>query len=281
MYTPSSWSAASGVVFMAIMGLADALLVAWLYGNVSGMAVSAGALLGLMISIAWALRRYLATVSLTLLASAAAITVTLCLNAPPVGLRSAVVAVAVFGVWFLTYDVWFTGRAQTEVVSGVTRLGSDGHVGRALIVHHQGRGRKRFQAHVQRAFAEGLQSQGWQVDVTTASRATPTDLSRYDLLVLGAQSYNWCPARPVVDYLDRLGDLKGKPVVIVVSGGGMTERAIRVLRERVVKAHGAVVDAIEIWTSRPNEERHGLSDPRAILFRAGARLTIPRHQKTA
>jgi hypothetical protein len=38
---------------------------------------------------------------------------------------------------------------------------------------------------------------------------------------------------------------------------------------------------IEIWTSRPNEERHGLSDPRAILFRAGARLTIPRYQKTA
>ncbi len=281
MYTPSSWGAASVVVFIAIMGLADALLVAWLYGNESGMAVSVGALLGLMISIAWALRQYLATVSLTLLAIAAAITITLGLTAPPVGLRSAVVAVALFGVWFLTYDVWFTGRAQTEVVSVVTRLGSDGHAGRALIVHHQGRGPKRFQAHVQRAFAEGLQWQGWQVDITTASHTTPTDLSRYDLLVLGAQSYNWCPARPVVDYLNRLGDLKGKPVVIVVSGGGMTERAIRVLRERVVKKHGAVVDAIEIWTLRPNEERHGLSDPRAILFRAGARLTIPQYQRTA
>jgi hypothetical protein len=38
---------------------------------------------------------------------------------------------------------------------------------------------------------------------------------------------------------------------------------------------------IEIWTSRPNEERHGLSDPEAIMRRAGKRLTLALKRMTA
>ena len=159
--------------------------------------------------------------------------------------------------------------------------GGNGSTGRALIVHHRGRGPTQFQALVQQAFAEGLQAEGWQVDITTASRQTPTDLSGYNLLVLGAQAYNWSPARPVVDYVDRVRNLRGKRVVVIVSGGGMTERAMRVLKTRIVKAGRVIVDAIEIWTSRSNEERHGLTDPVAIMRRAGARVTREAQQKTA
>ena len=42
------------------------------------------------------------------------------------------------------------------------------------------------------------------------------------------QAHNGCPARPIVDYLERVGDLKGKPIVVIGSGGGMTERGTRV-----------------------------------------------------
>jgi hypothetical protein len=108
--------------------------------------------------------------------------------------------------------------------------------------------------------------------MTTASRATPTDLSAYGLLVLGAPSYNWQPARPTLAYLGRLGDLKGMPVALVISGGGMTDRALKILSDRVAQAHGRIVEALEIWTARPNAERHGLADPREIMRRAGARL---------
>lgn len=68
---------------------------------------------------------------------------------------------------------------------------------------------------------------------------------------------------------------------MIVSGGGMTERAMRVLQARVVKAGGRIADEIDIWTSRPNEERHGLSDPEAIMRRAGKRLTLAPQRKTA
>jgi hypothetical protein len=213
-------------------------------------------------------------------ATAVAMTILLAHSSPGAGLFSVFVALGIWGIWFLAYDVWFTGRANAEFVSPVTRLGGDGIAGRALIVHHRGRGATQFQARMQRAFAEGLQAQGCQVDITTASRQTSTDLSGYDLLVLGAQAYNWCPARPVVDYVDRACSLRGKPVVVIVSGGGMTERAMRVLQTRIVKAGGAIVNAIEIWTSRSNEERHGLTDPVVIMRRAG-RVTLAPQRKTA
>jgi hypothetical protein len=281
IYTPSIWGAAALIVFTAMMGLADAWLVAWWIGSAWGLGVAAGAIVGLMLSVAWSLRRYLPVVSIGLLVTSAAMTLLLAHSSPNAGLFSVFVALGVWGIWFVTYDVWFTGRANTEFVSPVTTLGGDGSAGRALIVHHRGRGPVQFQARVQRAFAEGLQAQGWQVDITTASRQTLTDLSRYDLLVLGAQAYNWCPARPVVDYVDRVRDLKGKRVVVIVSGGGMTERAMRVLQLCIVKAGGVIVDAIEIWTSRSNLERHGLTDPVAIMRRAGTRVALEPRQKTA
>jgi hypothetical protein len=280
IYTPSIWGAAALIVFTAMMGLTDALLVTWWIGSAWGLAVAAGAIVGIILSIAWALRRYLPAVSTGLLVTAAAMTILLARSSFSIGLFSVCVTLGVSGVWFLVYDVWFTGRANTEFVSPVTTLGGDGNAGRALIVHHRGRGPSQFQARVPRAFAEGLQAQGWQVDITTASRQTSTDLSGYDLLVLGAQAYNWCPARPVVDYVDRVGELRGKPVVVIVSGGGMTERAMRVLQTRIVKAGGVVVDAIEIWTSRSNVERHRLTDPVAIMRRAG-RVTLAPQRKTA
>jgi hypothetical protein len=53
LYTPSIWGAAALIVFTAMMGLADALLVAWWVGSVWGTAGAAGAIVGLVISIAW------------------------------------------------------------------------------------------------------------------------------------------------------------------------------------------------------------------------------------
>jgi hypothetical protein len=269
------------VVFAATMGLADVWLVAWLLGSTWGTAVAAGTIVGLMVSIAWAIRHYRPAASMAVLAMAVALTTLLAASSPRAGVFGIVVALGIFGVWFLAYDVWFTGRANAEFASPLATLGGDGRAGRALIVHHQGRGPAQFQSRMQRAFAEGLQAQGWKVDLTAASRQAPADVSRYDLIVLGAQAYNWCPARPVVDYVDRVAGLKGKPVVIVVSGGGMTERATQVLQTHVLKSGGVIVKAIEIWTSRPNDERDGWSDPAAIMCREGSRLTLTRQQKSA
>jgi flavorubredoxin len=189
------------------------------------------------------------------------------------------VAAVMFAIWHLIYEVGITGSMSREVVSEVKELGGDGRAGQALIVYHAGR--SGFQTDMQHALAEGLQTQGWRVDITTASHATPTDLSSYQLLVLGAPTYNFRPARPVIDYLERLGNLSGRPVVLVLSGGGLTDGAMRTFATRVTELGGRIVKRIEVWTQRPNEERYDINDPREIMRRAGKGLRAQETESTA
>ena len=270
MYTPPQWRVAFPITFIALIALAGVLMFALQHGTLWVAAVCSGAITGVLVAISWALRHFVPKMSVALVGAAAASAIPLWLMSPELGIADIAVATAFYGTWFLIYDLGVTARANTEVVSKVMSFGAAGGARRALSVYHSTHGG--FQPLILRALAEGLQSQGWRVDMTTASRATPTDLSAYDLLVLGAPSYNWQPARPTLAYLDRLGDLKGMPVALVISGGGMTDRAAKILAERVTGAHGRLVQTIEIWTTRPNAERHGLSDPQEIMRRAGARL---------
>ena len=78
---------------------------------------------------------------------------------------------------------------------------------------------------------------------------------------------------PLLAYIERLGTLQGLPVALVLSGGGITGEAMADLNRRVVDAGGDIVESVEVWTERPNEPRHGLSDPEAIMRRAGAVIT--------
>jgi len=269
MYTPRQWRVAFPIVFVALLALVGALILALQRGSLGAGALAGGAIGGVLVAIAWALRHFAPNTSAALVGAAAVPLAVLSLMTLEAGMGAAAVAAGVFAVWFGIYDLGVTARANRAVESEVATIAGTGGA-RALIVYHSTHGG--FQPHVLRAFAGGLTSQGWRVDMTTASTATPTDLSSYDLLVLGAPSYNWQPARPPVAYLERLGDLKGKPVALVVSGGGMTTRAVKILSDRVVRAHGRIVDAIEIWTSRPNMARNGTTDPQAILYHAGARV---------
>jgi hypothetical protein len=259
------------IVFVALLALAATMIFALLHGTQWAAALSGGAIAGMLFAISWAMRHFLPRLSAAFVGGAGVPVALLWLVTPGSGLGGLAVAAAVFASWFLLYDLGVTARANRETVSEMVTLGT-GAAGRALIVYHSTRGG--FQPMVQRALAEGLQSHGWRVDMTTASATAPTDLSAYDLLVLGAPSYNWQPARPVLSYLGRIGDLKGLPVGLVITGGGMTDRAQNILRDRVAQAHGRIVEAIELWTARSNAERYGSSDPREIMRRAGARLAL-------
>jgi len=270
MYTPPQWRVAFPITFIVLIALAGMLILALQQGTLWAAAICSGVITGVLVAISWALRHFAPKMSVAFLGAAAAPAIPLWLMSPGAGVVGIAVGGAVFGTWFLVYDLGVTARANTEVVSEVVRVGVAGGARRALIVYHSTHGG--FQPLVLRAFAEGLQSHDWQVDMTTASRATPVNVSAYDLLVLSAPSYNWLPARPTLAYLGRLGDLKGMPVALVISGGGMTDRALKIMSDHVTQAHGRIVEAIELWTTRPNAERHGLSDPQEIMRRAGARV---------
>ena len=164
-------------------------------------------------------------------------------------------------------------QVQVSVPSQMVVVNPAGATGAALVVYHAGL--SSFQKDVTLAFVDGLVSSGWRCDVTTASREAPTDLSGYDLLVLGAPTYNFKPAGPIKRYLERVGDLGGLATAPIVTGGGSTARSASLLADYVMEANGTPIEVLELWQAAPNEEMHGISDAMEIAERAGAPIVLP------
>ena len=145
-------------------------------------------------------------------------------------------------------------RINRQVVSEIQVLNPEAAKGTALVVYHPGI--TDFQEKVSYAFADGLVSAGWRVEVTTASSQAPTDLSSYDLLVVGGPTYG--PSQPIARYVQGLGDLAGKRTVVIITGLGATDGALSNVGSLVKGANGNLVKSMALWSSRPNNEQ----DPR-------------------
>ncbi len=101
---------------------------------------------------------------------------------------------------------------------------------------------------------EGLVSNGWRVEVTTPSAQTATDLSGYDLLVLGGPTYGFTPNQAIKRYLKRLGDLDGQRTVTIITALGAGERSTAIMENLVRQANGDLVRALLLYKSRPNDD---------------------------
>lgn len=179
--------------------------------------------------------------------------------------RSRVLGGTVVGcaLGILVWNVVLMAWVNQEVVREVTTLNPNGTTGTALVVYHPGR--SDLQERAINGFVEGLVETGWRVQLATASSQTPTDLSAVSLLVVGAQSYTWVPARPVQDYLRRVGDLKGLPVVAILSGLGETGPANAAMGDLVREVKGTLTAIHNVWQLRPIDELYGTDDPFAAM----------------
>ena len=158
----------------------------------------------------------------------------------------AVAAAIAFALAWLDY-----GRNQ-GVVSEIDVRNPGGSAGTALMVYHPGK--SNFHRQVANGFAEGLISRDWRVEITTASGGAPSDLSAHDLLVLGGPTYFFTPNRPIRRYLSRLGDLKGKPTVTIITAMGAGQRSTAIMERRVREANGNLVRALLLYWMRPNDD---------------------------
>jgi flavorubredoxin len=145
------------------------------------------------------------------------------------------------------------------------------------VVYHPGK--SDFQRRVFSGFMEGLVSNGWRVESTTPSAQTPTDLSRFDLLVLGGPTYWFTPNRPVKRYLDRLGDLAGQHTVTIITALGMGDRSTTIMQEQVREANGNLVKALLLYKIRPNDDDNFVDTEQnqalAVQMARQAALEIP------
>jgi len=121
----------------------------------------------------------------------------------------------------------------------------------ALMVYHPGL--TGFLGKVMEAFSEGMVSIGYRVEMTTASPRAPTEITKYDLLVLGSPTYGGNTSKPLSDYLTTLGDLGKMPVVVIATGLG-NETAASHMEELVEKNNGTVVLKLRYSGMGANDE---------------------------
>jgi hypothetical protein len=184
-----------------------------------------------------------------------------------------IAAVVTFVVLLVAWQGLLSFVVNAEVISDAEVLNPNGSAGTTLLVYHPGR--SGFQEMITQGFSEGLASNGWRVEVTTASKEAPTDLSGYDLLVLSAPTYDWVPAKPIQRYLEQLGDLGGQPTVVIISAAGTTSVSLPMMEDLVREANGDLVASYALWTLVPNRTAYGIDDPEEIMRREAKAIPVP------
>jgi len=109
-------------------------------------------------------------------------------------------AIIIISVSLLTYVSF---AMNSEVVTQLVIKNPTGSK-TALVLYHPGL--SSFSHDVSYAFADGLVSNGWRVEIATSSIEAPTNLSKYSLLVVTSNTYAFTPDSP-------LGNLKGSVIL--------------------------------------------------------------------
>jgi flavorubredoxin len=155
-----------------------------------------------------------------------------------------VIALIVVFVSFAGFaGLLLSGMLNREVVSEIEVVNSDGDQ-TALIVYQPGF--SSFPKDVSHAFAEGLVSSGWRVEITTASSEAPSDLSKYNLLTLAYPVYGGTPGTAIVSYVNRISDFNGIDTVIIACGGGDSGESVEPLKQQVEAANGKFYDSLAL-----------------------------------
>ena len=147
----------------------------------------------------------------------------------------AIVIIILLVVFAAFAGLLMSGIIGGEVVSEIKVMNPDG-IKTALVVYQPGF--SNFPKDVSYAFADGLVSSDWQVEITTASSQTPSELSKYSLLVLAYPVYGGTPGSAIVKYVDRVGNLNGINTIIIACAGGDSGESIIPLKQQVEEANG-------------------------------------------
>jgi len=121
----------------------------------------------------------------------------------------------------------------------------------ALILYHPGL--SSFSHDVAYAFAEGLISNGWRVEITTPSIQAPTELSNYSMLVVLSNTYAWSPDTPTSRHLERIGNLNQIQTVLITLGAGSAQEAQQALEDKIETSNGKIIDSMLLYSMAPNE----------------------------
>jgi len=153
-----------------------------------------------------------------------------------------------------------------DVASEIEVINSGGSK-TALVVYQPGL--TGFPRDISNSFANGLASSGWRVEITTASSQAPSDLSKYDFLVLAFPIYAGSPGKAVVRYVDRIGDLHGVQTIIIALAAGSPGDSVNTMKQKVEAANGTFMESLTLFSITPNEGNGSATD---IAREAGSKI---------
>ncbi len=158
-------------------------------------------------------------------------------------LTTLLITLAVLGgvAAYLEYSVYREVSTEIEV------LNSEG-AKTALVIYHPGL--SDFAKNITYTYANALAASGWRVEVATASPQAPTDLSKYQLLVLNWAIYDLSPAPTITNQIHRIGNLNGINTTIITIGGGINPfNAQEAMNKIVQDANGNIVQSLMLMRS--------------------------------
>jgi hypothetical protein len=139
-----------------------------------------------------------------------------------------------------------SGILSREVVSEIEVINANGSK-TALVVYQPGF--SSFPRDASYAFAEGLASSGWRVEMTTASSEAPSDLSNYSLLTLAYPVYGGTSGTAIVSYVNRISNFYGiETVIIALQGGDEPSLTIDTVKQQVQAANGTFLKGLSLST---------------------------------
>ena len=129
-----------------------------------------------------------------------------------------------------------------EIVQDVEIRNPDGTNGTVFVVFRPGV--TSFNQDIVNEFIRGLLDSDWRVEVTTSSPETPTNVTAYDLIVLGSPVNGGMPHQSMLDYLAR-ADFGGKPVVLILTSGGEDGPGMSYFENATMDANGVVLSEFQ------------------------------------
>jgi hypothetical protein len=138
----------------------------------------------------------------------------------------------------------------------------EGKAQKALVLYHPSRD-AHFSEDVSIAVAKGFHDIGMSVDRETMTEATAAAHRGYAFLAVITNTYYGSPDRPTLRYLER-ARFGNTPTIGLTLGSGTTDRAQRILNEKLRRASTNTIDVRSFWISRPNDENRLQEPNRAV-----------------
>ncbi len=143
---------------------------------------------------------------------------------------------------YLEYSVYREVTTQTEI------LNANG-TKTALVIYHPGL--SDYAKNTTHTYAETLATNGWRVEITTASPQAPTEISKYSLLVLGWAIYDFNPAPTITNQLHRIANLNGINTTVIILGGGLDPLNVKdAMTKTVQETNGNLIQIFTAYRSQ-------------------------------